>query len=225
MLANGMKRAGAPRMFNDRKFVVIGVGMLLIWAIVLTAAMRPWQYWPFFALCGKDNCNLQGWLSALSGWAGAAAAAVTLFALLTQIKEANRHQRENLELQIRGAMTTASKVIELHNYIESFPEDKLKTDARFVRIFANAYDLALLQKFDAIVGYKTHAGGEGPETRYKKLQEYAALIEVAGYQISETNLHPRQPYHEMVFLKAELTRAASEARFFLFRWEPRLRES
>ncbi|TAV48418.1 hypothetical protein ELI30_08945 [Rhizobium leguminosarum] len=50
--------------------------------------------WEGWEACGKDDCNIQSWLSALSGWVAAigagVAAAVTLRPLRQQVREARR---------------------------------------------------------------------------------------------------------------------------------------
>ncbi|MCO5730122.1 hypothetical protein [Rhizobium sp. SSA_523] len=43
-----------------------------------------------FPMCRGDNCSVQGWLSALSGWAAAAAALVTLNVLRKQVESQNK---------------------------------------------------------------------------------------------------------------------------------------
>lgn len=94
-------------------------------------ALRGWQWWPLIAslvlilaflagfywrtdvraaLCtaAKDEHCGREWASALSGWAAFLAAIVTMRFLRRQIEEANRHQRENVELTIMGKMRLAN---------------------------------------------------------------------------------------------------------------------
>ncbi|TPN86397.1 hypothetical protein FJ987_09535 [Mesorhizobium sp. CU2] len=81
------------------------IGLLTIFAIALALSIGP-------TWCLADNCSVQGWLSALSGWAGAIAAASTIGMLWRQSSEAVRsadigqsaleHDRETSRTQLRA---------------------------------------------------------------------------------------------------------------------------
>jgi hypothetical protein len=81
-------------MFSDRKFVVIGVGMTLIWLFAMTMMLMPSliKTWPEASslFCSGDNCTIQGWLSALSGWFAFGAALHTFKYFRNQISEQKR---------------------------------------------------------------------------------------------------------------------------------------
>lgn len=63
-------------------------------------------------LCSPGNCTVQAWVSALSGWVAALAAYLTIRTMNRQTAEANRHQRENVELQVLRQVSLARQVID-----------------------------------------------------------------------------------------------------------------
>lgn len=61
-------------------------------------------------LCANSENCLTDWVGALSGWAAVAAAFVTVSAMMRQQEDANRAQRDNVELEIMSRLALAERV-------------------------------------------------------------------------------------------------------------------
>ena len=87
----------------------------LLASIMLIIAFLVGLYWrqgARAALCGPagEQC-FREWVSATGGWAAIVFAYMTIRTMNRQTKEANRHQRENVELQIFDRLSAARSVI------------------------------------------------------------------------------------------------------------------
>ncbi|USJ24694.1 hypothetical protein [Ensifer adhaerens] len=100
-------------MLSDRKFCVVVSSALVLVAFVLVMRFLPelvaWSGW---TLCEGQTCNLQGWLSALSGWVAAIVAAFTVFPLYRQLT----HQQRQTDFQLGDSSPSLELVREKHGY-------------------------------------------------------------------------------------------------------------
>ncbi|WP_429813512.1 hypothetical protein [Ensifer sp. B1-9] len=94
------------REFFDRYGWAVGVAIAALGFFRVLYGREPF--------CGSDgeHCARE-WASALSGWIAAAVAFPTLLSLQRQISEANRHQQENIEINLMPTFALALRVREL----------------------------------------------------------------------------------------------------------------
>ncbi|MBB3567238.1 hypothetical protein [Rhizobium sp. BK491] len=85
------------------------VSILILPGTVLLSWVSPWEHAAWF--CKTNEPCVQGWFSALSGWAAALAAYFTIRTMNHQRAEATRYQRENVELEIMGRLALARKML------------------------------------------------------------------------------------------------------------------
>ncbi|MBD9372791.1 hypothetical protein IB238_09180 [Rhizobium sp. ARZ01] len=87
----------------DKRFCVPVLTALALAMFILVMRFLPelasWSSWD---LCADEDCNVQSWLGALSGWAATVAAAVTVIFLRNQIVE----QRKQTEFVLGDAPPT-----------------------------------------------------------------------------------------------------------------------
>lgn len=86
-----------------------GCAVLILPAAVFLIWLSPWDHRELF--CKADEACVREWISALSGWVAALAAYVTIRTMNGQRAEANRHQRENVELEIMGRLALTRKLL------------------------------------------------------------------------------------------------------------------
>ncbi|MFK0273677.1 hypothetical protein ACIQUG_08375 [Ensifer sp. NPDC090286] len=99
-------------MLSDRNFcVTIASALALIAFVVLMRFMPDFLAWKNWQACGPGNCNIQSWLSALSGWVAAFAAFLTIRYLSRQITEANRNHYDMVSLQVHKDANLARIII------------------------------------------------------------------------------------------------------------------
>ncbi len=72
---------------NARFYVPVLTFLTLIGAIALVVFIAHQNGWP---LCAGDDCSVQSWLSATSGWAGVVAAVVGAYFVYHQLSEQRR---------------------------------------------------------------------------------------------------------------------------------------
>ncbi|QGJ74710.1 hypothetical protein [Sinorhizobium meliloti] len=97
---------------SDRGFCVTVTSALALIAFVFVMRFLPdflaWKGWP---ACGPEDCNIQSWLSALSGWVAAGAAFITIRYINKQIAE----QRKQTDFQLGDAKPTLDCVQDLED--------------------------------------------------------------------------------------------------------------
>jgi hypothetical protein len=87
-------------------------GAVLLALSVAVVAILFWGRNPFCAATGDEHC-FREWIAALSGWAAVAAAVPTIFFLLRQVKDADRHQRTGFAIQLRRQRILAQRTRDL----------------------------------------------------------------------------------------------------------------
>jgi hypothetical protein len=102
-------------MLKDRQYCVVITSVLALLAFIFTMRFLPdlmdWTGWP---MCSPDDCNVQGWLGALSGWFGGVAAFATILFVIRQIGE----QKRQTDFSIGDAMPTMDAVEHLNDSSE-----------------------------------------------------------------------------------------------------------
>ncbi|MGN7734395.1 hypothetical protein [Ensifer sp. 22564] len=72
----------------DKRFCVSVLSALALGMFMLVMRFSPeLANWPELPLCEKNNCNVQGWLSATSGWAGFIAAGIAVALTWRQLSQ------------------------------------------------------------------------------------------------------------------------------------------
>lgn len=75
-------------MLSDKNYCVTICSVLALAAFVFVMRFLPdFVAWNGWELCSSENCNLQAWLGALSGWVGASVAAAAAVPLILQLRE------------------------------------------------------------------------------------------------------------------------------------------
>lgn len=102
-------------MLNDKGFCVTVTSAMALAVFVFVMRFLPdfvaWQGW---LLCGPDDCNLQSWLGALSGWFGGFAALVTILFIMRQLQE----QRRQTDFALGDALPTMDAIEHLEDGAE-----------------------------------------------------------------------------------------------------------
>lgn len=84
---------------SDKNFCVVVVSALALVAFVIAMWLLPGMQTPAgWAACSKEQCTLQGWLGASSGWVGAAVTLATLFVLIRQQRQETKRLLRPLDL-------------------------------------------------------------------------------------------------------------------------------
>lgn len=113
----------------------LGWRPVAIFAAIGTGTLLACNFWPSNAsICAPSDVEsvamcVREWVAALSGWIAVAVAVPTITLLVRQIRESNRHQKENLEVLIiekishaRRASHLAFEVVNSCNYAKLFLE-------------------------------------------------------------------------------------------------------
>lgn len=99
-------------MLSDKGFCVTVTSALALIAFVFVLRFLPdFLEWEGLVVCGDGDCNLQSWLSALSGWVAAGAGFITILFLNRQIQE----QKKQTEFQLGDAKPTLDCVQHLED--------------------------------------------------------------------------------------------------------------
>ncbi|RWY82397.1 hypothetical protein EHI44_24210 [Rhizobium leguminosarum] len=91
--------------FMDKLSVPIAGAIMIATLVSVILGFEPARS----SFCKPDDICLRDWLSALSGWAAVIAAYFTIRKMNEQQKESNRHQRENIELEVMGRLALAKR--------------------------------------------------------------------------------------------------------------------
>ncbi|MDP9590609.1 UNVERIFIED_ORG: hypothetical protein J2W19_003173 [Shinella zoogloeoides] len=99
----------------DKRFCVTVLTALALGMFILFMRFLPelvnWPQWP---LCGQPDCNVQGWLSATSGWAGFIAAGVAVALTWRQLSQ----QRKQTDFMLGDASPTMDAIEHLNDSSE-----------------------------------------------------------------------------------------------------------
>lgn len=88
----------------------------LAWVGLIAVIAVGLAFWVGPTWCVDEGCSIQGWFSALSGWAAAVAAAATITILYKQARsgdDALNHARETAERQLRAYVSINRMELEM----------------------------------------------------------------------------------------------------------------
>lgn len=222
---------------SNKSFVIVGIGMALICLIPLAMVHVGWliEAWPRTSdmLCKGEDCTVQGWATALGGWVAIAAAWITLKALRHQVAETNRHQRENLELQIWNRINLAGAVRDncgiTRAQLEAIHQEEraeLKVDiiiASRIKVARASVAVDLLDRFSKEIGLHDRTSIVAITQALERAEERLRNGGPAdGYIARDVDEYALLLSSDLEIATVNLSQIENDATTFINRWEPRI---